>query len=222
MRAEAHTGAELAFRVEGAAPLDYAAVPTLAFRLAIDSVGGLPIRSVLLDVQLQIAARLRSYEAAEEERLHDLFGPPDRWRDTLRTLPWTRATLVIPPFTGSTLVELPVVCTYDLEVAAADYLTALEGGEVPLELLFSGSVFYATPDGRLQTTRIAWTNDAEYALPVAVWRETMDRHFPDSAWLRLSRDCYDRLRAYRARNVHASWEEAIDSLLGSEDHGRAS
>jgi hypothetical protein len=220
--AAAHTdaaAAELAFRVEGAAPLDYAAVPTLAFRLAIESAGGRPIRSVLLDVQIQIAARLRSYEAAEQERLYDLFGPHGRWRDTLRTLPWTRATLVIPPFAGSTLVELPVVCTYDLEVAAAGYLSALEGGEVPLELLFSGSVFYATPDRLLQTTRIAWTKEAEYALPVSVWRETMDRHFPDSAWLRLSRECYDRLRAYRARNALASWEEAIDSLLRSEQRG---
>jgi hypothetical protein len=205
--------------VEGAAPLDYSAVPTLAFRLGIDSVGGRPIRSVLLDVQVQIAARLRSYRAAEERRLQDLFGTTDRWRDTLRTLPWTRATLVVPPFTGSTVVELPVVCTYDLEVTAADYLSALEDGDVPLELLFSGSVFYAAPDGRLQTTRIAWTTEAQYPLPVSVWRETMDRHFPGSAWLRVSRDCYDRLRAHRARNAHSSWEEVIDSLLGSEQRG---
>jgi Family of unknown function (DUF6084) len=216
MSATAHTfaaGAELAFRVEGAAPVDYAAVPTLAIRLQVESVGGEPVRSVLLDTQIQIAARLRPYEAAEQERLHDLFGTPDRWRGTLRTLPWTRLTVVVPAFTGSTTVELPVVCTYDLEVAAASYLSALEKGEVPLELLFSGTVFYSAPDGRLQAARIAWTKEAEYALPVSVWRETMDRHFPSSAWLRLSRDRYDRLRAYRARNALPSWDEAVDSLL---------
>lgn len=204
---------ELSFGVEGAAPLDYAAVPTLAFRLKVESARDVPIRSVLLDTQIQIAARLRSYSAAEQERLHDLFGRPERWRDTLRTLPWTRCTVVVPPFSGSTVVELPVVCTYDLEVAAASYLGALEDGEVPLELLFSGTVFYSGADRRLQAERIAWTKETTYALPVRAWRDTMDRHFPDSAWLRLSRASYDRLRAYRSRNALASWDDAVQALL---------
>ncbi len=207
--------ADLSFGVESAAPVDYAAVPTLALRLRVESAGAASVRSVLLDTQIQIAARLRPYGSAEQERLHDVFGTPDRWRDTLRTLPWTRLTVVVPPFTGSTVVELPVVCTYDLEVAAAGYLAALDGGEVPLELLFSGTVFYSGGDGRLQAERIAWTKEAEYALPVSAWRETMDRHFPASAWLRLSRDSYDRLRAYRAKHAFASWDHAVDALLGS-------
>jgi hypothetical protein len=208
------TAADLSFGIEGAAPLDYAAVPTLAFHLRVESAGSAPIRSVLLDTQIQIAARLRSYGAGEQERLHDLFGTPERWRDTLRTLPWTRLTTVVPPFRNQTVVDLPVVCTYDLEVAAAGYLAALEGAEVPLELLFSGTVFYSGVDGRLQAERIAWTREATYALPVRVWRETMDRHFPGSAWLRLSRASYDRLRAYRARNAFADWDDAINALLG--------
>src|SRR5919197_62460 len=205
--------AELAFRVEGAAPMDYAAAPTLVFHLSVESLTGHPIRSVLLDAQIQIAARLRSYNADEQQRLQDLFGTPDRWRGTLRTIPWIRTTLVVPPFTGSTSADLAIPCTYDLEVTAAGYLSALEDGEIPLELLFSGSVFYAEPDGRLQMSRIAWTKEAEYALPVRVWGETMDRHFPRSAWLRLSRESYDRLRAYRARNALLSWDQAVDSLL---------
>lgn len=210
------TAAELSFAVEGAAPLDYAAVPTLAIRLRVECAGEAPIRSVLLDTQIQIAARLRSYGGAEQERLHDLFGTRERWRDTLRTLPWTRLTVVVPPFTGSTVVDLPLTCTYDLEVTAANYLAALDDGEVPLELLFSGTVFYSGADGRLQAERIAWTKEAAYALPVRVWRDVMDRHFPGSAWLRLSRDCYDRLRAYRARNAFASWDDAMEALLGED------
>jgi hypothetical protein len=210
------TSAELSFAVDGAAPVEYTAVPTLGIRVRLESAAAVPIRSVLLDTQIQIAARLRSYDVAEQERLLDLFGTPERWRDTLRTLPWTRLTVAVPPFSGSTVVELPVVCTYDLEVAAAGYLGALDGGEVPLELLFSGTVFYAGADGRLQAERIAWTKEATYALPVGVWRETMDRHFPGSAWLRLSRDCYDRLRAYRARNAFATWDDAMAALLGED------
>jgi Family of unknown function (DUF6084) len=109
-----------------------------------------------------------------------------------------------------------VVCTYDLEVAAASYLAALEDGDVPLELLFSGTVFYGGADGRLQAERISWTKEATYALPVRVWRETMDGHFPGSAWLRLSRESYDRLRAYRARNAFATWDDAVATLLGED------
>jgi hypothetical protein len=203
----------LTFAVEGCAPLDYAAVPTLVFTLRIDSAGGQAIRSVLLDVQIQIAARRRRYGEAERERLLELFGTPDRWATTLRTLPWTRTTAIVPPFTASTTLELGVPCSYDLEVAAARYLAALEDDEVPLELLFSGSVFFTTPEGLLQTARIAWDSDVEYAMPVSAWREAMDRHFPNSAWLRLGRESFDRLCAYRARHAFASWDEAIASLL---------
>jgi hypothetical protein len=216
MTVPAHAGAELAFAVEGAAPVRHAAVPTLGISVRVTSIGGEPVRSVLLDAQVQIAARMRPYEAGEQDRLQDLFGTPDRWRETLRTLPWTRLTVVVPPFEGDTLVELPLPCSYDLEVAAAGYLSALEGGEVPLELLFSGTVFYSDPDGRLQTSRISWESDADYSLPVSAWRETMDLYFPDSAWLRLSRERYDRLRAYRSQRALPSWDAVFDSLLGEE------
>jgi hypothetical protein len=204
---------ELGFEVHDAGALEYAAVPTLNFRLGVESVGGEPIRSVLLDIQIQIAARRRPYSQAAQERLVELFGTPERWGTTLRTLLWTRTTLVVPPFAGSTVVDLPVACSYDLEVTASKYFDALDDGEVPLEFLFSGTVFYAGPEGLLQTARIAWTQEAEYALPVRVWRETMDRHFPGGAWLRLRRDSFDRLQAYKARNALPSFEEALDSLL---------
>lgn len=204
---------ELHFAVEHAAPLDYAAVPTLKFALRVDAAGGQPIRSVLLDVQLQIAARQRRYSEGEGERLLELFGTPDRWGTTLRTLPWTRTTVVVPPFTGSAVVDLLIPCTYDLEVTAARYFAALEDGEVPLELLFSGSVFFATPAGALQTARIAWDSDVDYRMPVAVWRQTMDRHFPGCAWLRLGRESFERLCAYKARHAFESWDAAVDSLI---------
>jgi hypothetical protein len=205
---------QLRFSVEGCAPLDYAAVPTLTFGLAIEEADGLAVRSVLLDVQIQIAARARRYAEAEQDRLLELFGTTDRWATTLRTLPWVRATVVVPPFTARTTAALHVPCTYDLEVTAARYLAALEDGEVPLELMFSGSVFFASPGGMLQTARIAWDSDVSYAMPVSVWRATMDRHFPGAAWLRLARASFDRLTAYKARHAFTSWDAAIDALLG--------
>jgi hypothetical protein len=201
---------ELSFSVRDARRVEFAAVPTLAFSLRVDSEE--PVRSVLLDVQVQIAARRRRYAEGEQERLFELFGRPEDWGTTLRTFLWTRATLVVPAFETSTAVDLHVPCSYDLEVAASRYLDALRGGEVPLEFLFSGSVFY-TEDGRLQTTRLSWESEAGYALPVAVWKETMERYFRDTAWLRVRKDTFDRLSAFKSRKALATWEDALDYLL---------
>jgi len=208
--------AELAFAVEGADRVEHVAVPTVRFALRVTAPAGRAIRSVLLDTQIQIAARRRRYDAAAEEKLFELFGAPGGWGATLRTLPWTRVTSVVPPFTGSTLVDVDVPCSYDLHVAASRYFDGLDGGEVPLEFLFSGTVFAAGPGGMLQATRISWETDAEYRFPVALWQETMERYFRGTAWLRLRKDAFDRLAAYKSRRALATWEDAIESLLEGE------
>jgi hypothetical protein len=204
---------ELAFAVLDAAPVEYAATPTLGFSLRIECGAEQAIRSVLLDTQLRIAARRRGYDEDAHERLTELFGPVRDWGTNLRSLLWTHTTLAVPPFTGTTVVSLPVPCSYDMEVAASKYLDALDGGEVPLEFLFSGNVFYAGAGGQLQAGRISWEGDAEFRMPVAVWRETMEHYFPGSAWLRLDRERFDRLCAYRARHALPGWEATIDALL---------
>jgi hypothetical protein len=201
---------ELAFTVEGAARLEHAAVPTLRFALGIEA--GREIRSVLLDVQIQIPARRRGYDEDAHDRLFELFGPVADWGTTLRTLLWTRTTVVVPAFSGSTVVNLDVPCSYDLEVTASRYLDALSDGEVPLEFLFSGSVFYSGEDGELQTTRLSWESEAEYRLPVRVWKETMERYFRGTAWVRLSKESFDRLSAYKSRNALATWDDALEAL----------
>ncbi len=207
---------ELAFDVAGVAPLTPAAAPTLCFTVRIDGAGDRPIRSVMLQTQLQIAARRRRYDPAAEDQLFELFGEPERWGSTLRTLPWAQLTKVVPAFTGSTLVELAVPCTYDFDVVATRYLLALRDGEVPLELLFSGTVFYTDAGGRLQAGQISWNQEADYAMPVAVWRETLDRHFPGCGWLRLGSESLTRLAAYRSRNALATWDDVVERLLAGE------
>jgi hypothetical protein len=203
---------ELAFAVEGAGRLEHAATPTLCFALRIESAGA-PVRSILLDTQIQIAARRRPYDAAAHDRLFELFGAPSEWGTTLRTLLWTRTTLVVPPFSGSTVVQLPVACSYDLEVTASRYFDALADGDVPLEFLFSGAIFYSGASGQLQTVRISWNHEAEYRLPVRVWKETMEHHFRGTAWLRVRKESFDRLSAYKSRRALPSWDDALDSLL---------
>jgi hypothetical protein len=208
---------ELTFAVTDAARMPYAALPTLSFTLRIDAPAGVDVRSVLLDTQLQIAARRRGYDAGAQERLFELFGPTSDWGRTLRTLLWTRMTTVVPPFRDSTTVELAVPCSYDLEVAASRYFDALSDGTVPLEFLFSGTVFSGDgPGGGLQARRISWEQDAEYALPVAIWKETLERYFGGTAWLRVSKERFDQLAAFKSRHALASWDDAFDALLVGE------
>jgi hypothetical protein len=211
---------ELAFAVTGAARQEHAAQPTLRFALRVDS-GGAAVRSIVLDTQIRIAATRRAYSHAYDDRLFELFGPRADWGTTLRSLLWVRTTLVVPPFTGTTEADLLVPCSYDLDVAATRYFDALDDGDIPLEFLFSGTVFYTAGDGRLQTARLSWDLEADYRLPVAVWRDTMDHHFPGTAWLRLDRASHDRLVAYKARRALPTWAAVLDELLppASEETG---
>jgi len=204
----------LDFAVASVEALRPSATPTLRFTLALDA-GGAEVRSVLLDVQVQIAAARRRYDAAEQAQLADLFGAPGRWGETLRTLPWLRATLVVPPFAGATTAQLDVPCTYDFEVSAARYLAALRDGtdDVPLELLLSGTVFHGGAGGAMRVSRIGWDRELTCALPVATWRAALDQHFPHAAWLRLDRAAFDRLAAFRAQRALPSWEAVVEELL---------
>ena len=211
------TGPTLSFSVRSAAPVEHAASPMLRFALHVAGAGGERIRSILLDTQIQIAARRRGYDDEEIERLFELFGGKQDWGATLRTLLWARTTRVVPDFTGSTTVDLDVPCSYDLDVAAARYFDALGDGEVPLEFLFSGSVFYSGPGGRLQTARLSWEQEASYRLPVQVWRDTLERHFRGTAWLRLPKESFDRLVAFKARHAFMTWDEAVDALLAGQE-----
>jgi hypothetical protein len=207
---------ELGFTVLGCEPLPHAASPALRFSLGVDARGA-AVRSVMLEVQVRIAATQRGYTDAEQAQLGDLFGAPHRWGDTLRGLLWTHATVVVPPFEGATVVDLHVPCTYDFDVAAAKYLAGLRDGEIPLDLLFSGTVFYAGAGGALQINRIPASAEAAYRLPVRVWRATMDHYFPDSAWIRVDRETFERLVAFRARRALTGWEAVMGALLDGRE-----
>ena len=204
---------DLEIRVEGAEVLEYAAAPSLVFKLRLENLEGEPIRSVSLNTQVRIAATQRHYGAVEQERLLEVFGEPHRWGNTVRSLLWTHTTLQVPPFSGSTVVDMPVPCTYDLEVVAAKYFYALEDGEVPLEFLFSGTVYYAGESGRLQIARVSWEKEAEYRMPVRLWKEMMEQYFPNSAWIRLHKDAFDQLYDYKIRKGLPTWEAAVEALL---------
>jgi len=204
---------DLDFVVEKMEAVAHAVSPLLNFALRVTDKQGQPIHSVALRCQIRIEPARRHYEAAEQERLIDLFGPPPRWGQTLRTMLWTHTSVIVPPFDGSTLVNLPVPCTYDFNVAATKFFYALVDGEVPLCLLFSGTVFYPAEDGSLQVEQISWEKEANFRLPVRVWKEMMEMYYPSSAWLNIHKDAFDRLYQYKSSHSLTTWEAAIEKLL---------
>jgi Family of unknown function (DUF6084) len=200
----------LDFAVEGAQAVRFAAAPTVAFALHIAS--DLPVQSLALNVQIRIAPARRRYSAHDQERLVELFGPPEQWGQTLRTFRWEQVAVHVPAFERDTSVEIAVPCTYDLELATAKYFYALEDGDVPLEFLFSGTTFFAS-DGRLRAAQVPWDREASYLMPVRAWRDAMQQHFPATAWLRVREDTFDRLVTFKSRHALATWEETLERLL---------
>lgn len=205
---------DLSFQIEGVKAPAFAAAPLLAFKLRIaNAIADEPVHSVMLRCQIQIAATRRRYSPRDQERLIDLFGEPERWSQTLRSLLWTHASVVVPAFTGGAEVDLPVPCTYDFNVAATKYFYALEEGEIPLLFLFSGTVFYAGAHGGLQVAQISWDKEAPFRLPVQAWKDMMDLYYPNSAWLSVRKDLVERLYLYKVRHGLLTWEQALESLL---------
>jgi hypothetical protein len=204
---------ELGFEVVGAEVDRYAAQPTLLLRLHITAPDDVVIHAIALRCQLKIEPQRRRYDEAEELKLYELFGSTPQWGESLRPFTWALLGATVPGFRGSTDYDLPLTCTYDFEVAAAKYLHALgPDGVVPLVLLFSGTVFAKGLDG-LQVEPIAWHVEADYQLPVRVWRDVMDRYFPDSAWMRVNNATLDRLQRYKAEHALTSWNDAFELLL---------
>jgi hypothetical protein len=205
---------DLDFHVEGAEAVSYAAAPLLSLKLRVaNAEGNRPIHTVALRCQIQIESALRRYNAIEQERLLDLFGEPERWGQTLRTMLWTHTSVIITSFTGSALVDLHVPCTFDFNVAATKYFAALDDGDVPLCLLFSGTIFYEGDNGALQVSQISWDKEAKYRLPVRAWKEMMDIYYPNSAWLCLRRDVFDHLYMYKVKRGIPTWEQVIENIL---------
>ncbi|HEX4028794.1 MAG TPA: DUF6084 family protein [Terracidiphilus sp.] len=209
---------DLSFQIEGVSVVPFAAIPTLAFKMQIRNAdANEAIHTVALRCQIQIDVARRRYSPLEQELMLDLFGAPERWSQTLRSMLWANVNLVIPGFAGaSTTADLHLPCTFDFNVAATKYFEGLTDGDIPLLVLFSGTVFYAPPDCGLQVAPISWEREARFKLPVKVWREMMDSYYPNNVWLNLRRDVFDRLYRYKMQQGVPTWEQALERMLPAE------
>lgn len=203
---------ELTFTCTGVRADPYAAGPTLVFRLRINANGGERVHAIALRCLLRIEPAKRGYDAEEADALTDLFGERTKRPGTLHPVRFAQTSVTVPGFTGETEVDLVVPCTYDMDVAATRYFQALgESGVAPLLMLFSGTAF-AGPGG-FRPVPIPWDREAAFPLPVTVWREMIEQHFPGTGWIRLPHSTVEELLRYRSRHALPSWEATVRSLL---------
>jgi hypothetical protein len=207
---------ELTFTVLDVTAQAHGAVPILNARLRIDETTGTPVRAVALRAQVRIEPQKRRYTEDEGAGLQDLFGPRERWTSTLRSFMWLQATAMVQGFADTCEVDLALPCTYDFEVAASKYLHALgDDGVVPIEFLFSGTVFTKGDTG-FNVAQVPWDRQASYDLPVSVWKQLIREHFPSTGWLRLDHETIEALAKFKSDRGLISLDEAVHHLLQRE------
>jgi hypothetical protein len=207
------------FAVLGARPVRHAATPMLTFDLQVSEPTGRPVYMIALTIQVMIEPARRTYDDATRERLVELFGAPERWAVTTRSLVWTQLDVLVPAFTGTTTVSVPLSCSYDLELAAAKYFHSLPDGEAPLALHFNGTIYYPGDDGGLQMVLVPWNKSIDFRMPVAAWRETIEHYYPNTAWVALRSETLDRLRRAKVDRGLATLDACVESLLGDDPRG---
>jgi hypothetical protein len=207
---------DLEFAVLGARPVRYAAAPMLTLDLQIDETGGREVYMVALSIQLMIDPARRRYDDATRARLVELFGAPERWAVTTRSLVWSKLDVVVPAFTGSTTVSVPIACHYDLELAAAKYLHSLPDGEAPLALHFNGMIYYPGENGGLQMVLIPWSKSIDFRMPVSVWRETIEHYYPATSWIAVRTDTFEALQKEKLERGLATLDACVSELLNHD------
>jgi hypothetical protein len=204
----------LAFSVLEIAAEPYTVGPQLTARLQVEESTEAVIHAIALRCQVRIEPQRRPYSKADEAELLGLFGDRSRWRDTLRPFPWMHCAAMVQGFSGACEVDLPMPCTYDFEVTGSKYLHALRDGFIPLLLLFSGTIFTRGISG-FGVEQVAWNCEASYQLPVSVWQQVIEAHFPGTGWLRLDRDVLRALARYQAAHGLTGWDATMESLLAA-------
>ena len=205
---------EVTLAVLDVAPEPYSVTPILAARVGIAAIGEDPVHAIALRCQVRIEPLRRNYSDDEAAGLVDLFGPRERWSNTQRTFLWLHSETMVQGFTGTIQADLRLACTYDFEVTSAKYLHALRDGTIPLQFLFSGTVFTQGPNG-FAVQHVPWDREDRYDLPVAVWRDLMAQHYPNTGWLRLDHDTLEALADYKSARGLLGLDDAITSLLAA-------
>jgi hypothetical protein len=204
---------DLEFVVLGARAVRYAAAPMLTLDLQVSESSGRQVYMLALTIQLMIEPARRSYDDGTRERLVELFGAPERWAVTTRSLVWSQLDVLVPAFTGSTTVSVPIACNYDLELAASKYLHSLPDGEAPLALHFNGMIYYPDEHGGLQMVLVPWNKSIDFRMPVSVWKETIEHYYPNTGWVALRSETLAALQREKLDRGLATLDACVQELL---------
>ena len=159
---------DLSFTVESAESVPFAAAPTLVVQAARKNAEpDETIHTVVLRARSRLKSTRRRYSDAEkascsicsasrtlepDAALHAVDPRQRRYSRRSPAAPWPICRCLAPSISMSPPPNIS---------------TASRDGEIPLNLLFSGTVFYARPDGTLQVAPIPWDKETRFRLPVA-------------------------------------------------------
>ncbi|MFI0482348.1 DUF6084 family protein [Actinomadura sp. 9N215] len=142
---------ELGLEVLGIEAGTTAATPVLSLRVGLRRVDGGPVQCVLLTTTVTIAAA---------------------------GLSWARAGATVPTFRGGTELTLTLPCRPVVPAVAEQCRPhTVDGGGVPLDLAFDGTVFYPGENGT-RAGQAPWRHETTTVLPVRAWRDLLRDHDP--------------------------------------------
>ena len=213
---------DLSFQVEGVEVVANAATPLLAFKLRLsDANPEQTIHTVALRCQIQLEVTRRKYTAEDQERLARSVwrtqplgpDPAKSFVDARqsgrafvhREQPWS----IFPCRVRSISMWLP-----------PNISTGWRTGKCRFACSSAAPFSMPVREGSLQVAPISWDKEARFKLPVKIWRDMMESYYPNSAWLCLHKDAFDRLYQYKVTHGIPTWEEVLESIIpGGRDGG---
>ncbi len=81
--------------------------------------------------------------------------------------------------------------------------------------LFSGTIFVKSERG-FSVQQVPWDCEYRYDMPVAVWRDLIAQHYPNTGWVRLSHETIAALAAYKSAQGLLDLDHAVISLLDTD------
>ncbi len=130
----------------------------------------------------------------------------------------TIASVTVPAFTDECVIDLPVGCSYDFNLAATKYFYGLEAGEFLCCCCSAARSSFATARATCRSVRSPNTRRPATVFPVGTWRALMERYYSGTVPLSLSREVFDEVYRFKRRHALASWDDTVRLLL---EKGRA-
>ena len=200
---------------------DDAAAPTLSFALGVTETSGREVFTIALTAQINIDPARRSYDAETRAALVELFGDARALGARPRkSFLWAQVSTLVPSFTGRDDVHAarPVHVRPRARRGQVPLQPARRRGAAQLPLHRLGAATAATTAScRSCSSRGRARRD--WRMPVATWREMMERHYPNGAWVRAARRHASRALSRRRRAQRAA---VLDACVAELLRGRLS